>query len=269
MPNIPEFLKAVLAEMKLSAKLNWKGTQDSTVININVQNFNFLPFDPEVKQVASKLFDSADFGFGKRTLAPIQSRMASPKEKHRAIIQSLKPYMHPRDLNALVFAASIILMEDEGRDARRMTERLVATYGARGKKIYNLLRSTIPEGRTIFEDVICPFVDAAKVEYREDEAKIIGTFQVFFENLLNYYPGGIWLTEDTVFKRAVDDVKARLAKMSGSPVCIYSRGTERIEIAEKIREELIRDDPSLESRRIDYTLGLISACMIILWKKRH
>jgi len=265
---IPEYLITFLKKFRLIDKLNIEISIGNKIVVINRTNFNTLQFDRETQAHIDELL-RRDFGFGRLDLAPLQSEIAYQALTHEEIIKTLKQFLSEPDLGALACAAAIVRMEDEKKDAARvLTVRLAQAYGSRGKKIYNMLRSRIFEGTNIFQSIVCPFLDLVKKTYPDDPWKVRGIFGGFFEDILKYYPHGVWIAPKMDYKKVLLAVMGRV-KDAKVPVSIYARGSKDIETAKQICAEILKERSDLEVIKEDYTLGMDIACMMTIVKRKR
>lgn len=264
---ISETLKKILQNFKLLPEINIDVKIANKTVNIEHSNFNTLILNPQTEKYAKDLFEKADFGFGRKDLAPIESEIAYQTLDHRQIIKKIKPYLISQDVGALTCSATVIRLEDkQDKEADTLYKKLRECYGARGRKIYNMLRSKIYEGSNIFESIICPFLDIAQSKYPDDPFKVRGIFTKFFEDILMYYPYGIWINKPKEVKDYQIKVLGRLRRES-LPISVYARGKSCIDTAIEVCKFVIENDSELALEREDYELGKDIACMLTLHKK--
>jgi hypothetical protein len=266
-------IKGFLKHLKIFEKLNINIIVANKSIVLNRSNFNTLPFDETTERLANELFEH-DFGFGRADLAEQQSELASLSLAHEQIIKALKPYLTEADRGALVAAATVVRLEDKNdaeskRRSHELLDNLRIAYGIRGRKIYNMLRSRVYEGATIFHSIILPFLDDVRKRYPDDQWKVRGIFSAFLDDLLRYYPRAIWVNisgSEKTLKRRYIKVLGRINKEQ-APVSIYARTRRCIKAAQRVCELVVEARPDLEMTTETYTLGLDVACMFTILKK--
>lgn len=263
-------IKAFLKQLKIFDKLNVNIIIAHKSVVLNRSNFNTLPFDSTTEKLAKDLF-SHEFGFGRVDLAEQQSELAYLSMTHEQIVKALKPYMFSSDLGALVASSAIVRLEDAGdssskRRSVELRKNLTKAHGTRGRKIYNMLRSKVHGGASIFHSVVIPFLEDAKKAYPKDQWKVRGIFSAFFDDLLRYYPQAIWVDSPGHLNKRYLSVLGRITQEQ-SPISIYARRGPCIKTAERICELVIEARPELQVIRETYTLGPDVACMFTILKK--
>lgn len=263
-------IKAFLRQLKIFDKLNVNIIIAHKSIVLNKSNFNTLPFDATTEKLAKDLF-SHEFGFGRVDLAEQQSELAYISMTHEQLVKVLKPYLSSPDLGALVASCAIVRLEDKGgsmskKRSHQLREDLTLAYGSRGRKIYNMLRSRVYRGATIFHSIVIPFLEDAKKAYPKDQWKVRGIFSAFFDDLLRYYPRAIWVDVPGRVQKRYIKVLGRITKEQ-VPISIYARRGQCIREAERICELVINARPELQVIKETYTLGPDVACMFTILKK--
>ena len=268
--GITDAVKSFLKQLKIFDKLNINIIIAHRSIVLNRSNFNTLPFDATTEKLAKQLFEH-NFGFGRADLAEQQSELAYVSLTHAQIIKTLKPYLTQADQGALVAAVTVVRLEDK-RDpdskqrSHTLLENLRNAYGSRGRKIYNMLRSKVYGGATIFHSIILPFLDDVKKRYPSDQWKVRGIFSAFFDDLLRYYPRAIWVNSPGKVKKRSLGVLGRIQKEQ-MPITVYARTARCISTAEGICQVVLDARPELQIIKETYTLGPDAACMFTIAKK--
>jgi len=228
--------------------------------DIDIKNFNLtvINYGPDIKKTIPDLFGKGKFGFSREDLIPVEAEMVSLARFHRLLIRKMSRYLLPDDLSSLVASATIVQLEDKGltRKATKLLFELSNRYGERGKRIYNMLRSNI------FEGLIYPLLEALEAEYSPPEAN--AKFTQFFENILDYYPLGIWVNEATSELEIVQGLKNRFDK-GVSAVYVYARGQNNINKCITACENFKKEYPKeLEIDKDDYKLREQPACTLFV-----
>lgn len=268
--RISDAIKSFLKQLKIFDKLNINIIVANRSIVLNRSNFNTLPFDAATEKLAKQLFEH-DFGFGRADLAEQQSELAYVTLTHEQIIKALKPYLTTADQGALIAASAVIRLEDKHdvqskERSHILLENLRNAYGNRGRKVYNMLRSKVYGGATIFHSIVLPFLDDVKKRYPNDLWKVRGIFSAFFDDLLRYYPRAIWINSPGKAKKRYLGVLGRIQKEQ-VPISIYARSAGCIRTAEGICELVLGARPELQVIKEAYALGPDVACMFTIVKK--
>lgn len=206
-------------------------------------------------------------------LAEQQSELAYLSMTHEQLVKALKPYLLSSDLGALVAACAIVRLEDKGsymskKRSRQLRDNLTVAHGSRGRKIYNMLRSRVYKGASIFHSIVIPFLEDAKKAYPKDHWKVRGIFSAFFDDLLRYYPRAIWVDSPGKVRKRYLKVLGRISKEQ-VPISIYARRGNCISEAERICELVTEARPQLQVIKETYTLGPDVACMFTIVKKEE
>lgn len=264
--KIPEKLDDIFSFIKkISLKLieNNRNTEIRIERQYNLKadevNVFLLSFDPEVEVHAEELFGV--FGFAREDLVPIEATMQETYK--RRVIKELGIHLSDEDYRAVVTAATIVRLEDNGRDndARRTLRKLTERYGERGRRIYNMYRSGV------IEYFIYPFLKDL-LEELTDLLEVRRKFSEFFEYLIEYNPVMIWVNETTSKKEIIEGLKERFEKYKMPAVHIHARGEENIRTVESAIEEYKKIAPfEFSVDRNDYKLRNRYACTIILTKQ--
>jgi hypothetical protein len=265
-------IKGFLKKLNLFDKLNVNIIIANRSLVLNHSKFNALLFDETTEKLAKDLF-RYQFGFGRVDIAEQQSELAYLSYTHEQLIKALKPYLPESDIGALVAASTVVRLEDKQDPAsKQRSQELLANlrraYGSRGRKIYNMLRSKVYQGATIFHSIIMPFLEEAKKTYPRDAWKVRGIFSAFFDDILRYYPRAIWVDNPNpkALKRRYVRILGRITKEQ-VPVSVYARKTKCIRAAEEICELVLKARPELQLTKETYTLGSDIACMFTIVKK--
>jgi len=263
-------IKAFLKQLKIFDKVNINIIIAHRSLVLNKSNFNVLPFDETTEKLAKDLF-SHEFGFGRVDLAEQQSELAYLSMTHEQLVKALKPYLLSSDLGALVAACAIVRLEDKSgymskRRSLQLRENLTTAHGNRGRKIYNMLRSRVYKGASIFHSIVIPFLEDAKKAYPRDQWKVRGIFSAFFDDLLRYYPRAIWVDSPGKVRKRYLKVLGRISKEQ-APISIYARKSRCIREADRICELVIEARPELQIIKESYTLGPDVACMFTIVKR--
>jgi hypothetical protein len=265
-------IKSFLKKLKIFDKLNINIIIANRSLILNNSKFNALPFDETTEKLAKELF-THEFGFGRADIAEQQSELAYLSYTHKQLIEALKPYLSTTDLGALVAASTVVRLEDKrDQESKQRSQELLTNlrkaYGSRGRKIYNMLRSKVYQGATIFHSIIMPFLEDAKKTYPKDQWKVRGIFSAFFDEILRYYPRAIWVDNPRpgAIRRRHVRILGRITKEQ-VPVSVYARKSKCIKAAKEICELILEGRPELQLIEETYNLGPDIACMFTIIKK--
>jgi len=256
-----DFLKTISS--KLLGNLFKTGQNIETQYNINVKelNVNLLSFDKEIEDNIEKIFEK--FGFGRKDLIPIQSAMVTPSTLQGNVIKRMRWFLREDDTRALIISATIIKLEDDGRDdnAQELLGKLTNRHGERGRKIYNMARSGM------FENFLLLVLEDLQSELK-DLLKVKDEFQKFFNYILDYNPIAIWINDTTKEKEIVEGLEDRLIRLNIPGVMLYTRGKDNIGIImnaiETFKEKYNKE---VEIKKEDYKLRKRPSCTIFITLK--
>jgi hypothetical protein len=182
-------------------------------------------------ELDNELFDESD-GFVNVDLLQEEAITTKQFFSKAEVMRTYNHVLSKKDLAAVLDAYRVCSKEDSGqKDASQAKDNLVKSYDARGRTIYNFVRSRL------FETEIKERLEVIKRENNDPLLAVI-SFSKYFDSLIEFHPTKIYVALGWDVNDLLSEVSKRyqiLKQGDDKEIWIYSRSSNRNTV-DKLKE---------------------------------